>query len=65
MGGKWSFSRIFEMVFQSLASDFEIESAGGCRGRPALDTRAAWCPCSVIDPTSFATGRPTLYAFLE
>jgi len=28
MGGKWTFSRIFEVVFQSLASVFEIESAG-------------------------------------
>ena len=28
MGGKWSFSRIFEVVFQSLALDFEIKSAG-------------------------------------
>ena len=65
MGRKCSFSRIFEVVFQSLASDFEIESTGGCRGRPALDTCAAWCPCSVIDPTSIATNRPTVCAFLE
>ena len=51
MGGKWSFSRIFEVVFQSLASDFEIEPAGGCRGRPTSGTagrvaRLCWPPLS-------------------
>ena len=44
MGGKWTFSRIFEVVFQSLASVFEIGSAGDAVADRQQAAAAAWLP---------------------
>ena len=44
MGGKWTFSRIFEVVFQSLALVFEIGSAGDAVADRQQAAAAAWLP---------------------
>ena len=51
MGGKWTFSRIFEVVFQSLASVFEIESAGDAVADRQQAAATAWLPRAVADLT--------------
>ena len=42
MGGKWRFSRIFEVVFQSLASDFELLQQRSSVADHRQEQSAAW-----------------------